>query len=188
LLSAASLLDGRGHEVTVLASGETHDAAARLGLGVTGYRRSPDPDSSLAFEAQAEEMMATMAGAEIALDARDALVDVQPDLAVVDCMLPAAIAAARATGTPTASLVHFLYGLARTQMRRVGGGWTQTFAASRRPIACSGSPPQAMASAPGKPPRCCWSPRLAGSTSTVTHRHTWCMPGPWASVFARGGR
>jgi len=43
---------------------------------------------------------------------------------VVDCMLPAAIAAARATGTPTASIVHFLYGLARTQMLRTGGGWT----------------------------------------------------------------
>jgi UDP:flavonoid glycosyltransferase YjiC (YdhE family) len=140
LLSAASLLDGRGHEVTVLASGETREAAARLGLGVTGYRRSPDPDSSLAFEAQAEEMMATMAGAEIALDARDALVDVQPDLAVVDCMLPAAIAAARATGTPTASLVHFLYGLARTQMRRVGGGWTtdlRSLAATHRLLGLS---------------------------------------------------
>jgi hypothetical protein len=47
-----------------------------------------------------------------------------PELAVVDCMLPAAIAAARATGTPCVSLVHFLYGLARTQMLRGGGGWT----------------------------------------------------------------
>jgi UDP:flavonoid glycosyltransferase YjiC (YdhE family) len=135
LLSAASLLDRRGHEVTVLASGETRDAAARLGLGVTGYRRSPDPDSSVAFEAQAEDMMATMAGAEIALDAGDALTELQPDLAVVDCMLPAAIAAARAVGTPTASLVHFLYGLARTQMLRAGGGWTTdlpTLAATHR--------------------------------------------------------
>ena len=32
LLAAASLLDGRGHEVTVLGSGETRDAARRLGL------------------------------------------------------------------------------------------------------------------------------------------------------------
>lgn len=39
-------------------------------------------------------------------------------------MLPAAIAAARAGGTPTVSLVHFLYGLARTQMLRAGGAWT----------------------------------------------------------------
>ena len=124
LLAAASLLDHRGHEVTVLSSGETRDAAIRLGLGVTDYRRSPDPNTHVPFEAQAELMMATTAGAEIALDARDALAELHADLAVVDCMLPAAIAAARAIGTPTASLVHFLYGPARTQMLRTGGAWT----------------------------------------------------------------
>jgi UDP:flavonoid glycosyltransferase YjiC (YdhE family) len=124
LLAAASLLDSRGHEVTVLGSGETRDASRRVGLGVTGYRRSPDPDPRVDFEAQADLLLATMAGAEIALDARDALAELRPDLAVVDCMLPAAIAAARAVRTPTASLVHFLYGLARTQMLRAGGGWT----------------------------------------------------------------
>jgi UDP:flavonoid glycosyltransferase YjiC (YdhE family) len=135
LLAVASLLDRRGHEVMVLGSGETRDAATRLGLDVTGYGRSPDPDTSVAFEAQADLMMASMAGAEIALDARDALTELRPDLAVVDCMLPAAIAAARATATPTASLVHFLYGLARTQMLRAGGGWTtdlRTLAATHR--------------------------------------------------------
>jgi UDP:flavonoid glycosyltransferase YjiC (YdhE family) len=124
LLAAASLLDRRGHEVTVLGSGETREAAGRLGLGATGYRRSPDPDIRVDFEAQADRLMATMAGAEIALDAREALAELRPDLAVVDCMLPAAIAAARAVGTSTASLVHFLYGLARTQMLRAGGAWT----------------------------------------------------------------
>ena len=124
LLAVASLLDRGGHEVTVLGSGESRDAARRLGLEVTGYRRSPDPDTDVAFEAQADLMMASAAGAEIALDARDALAELGPDLAVVDCMLPGALAAARAMGTPTASLVHFLYGLARTQMLRTGGGWT----------------------------------------------------------------
>lgn len=124
LLAAASLLDRGGHEVTVLGSGGTRNAARRLGLDVTGYRRSPEPDTDVAFEAQADLMMATAAGAGIALDARDTLADLEPDLAVVDCMLPAAIAATRAMNTPTASLVHFLYGLARTQMLRTGGAWT----------------------------------------------------------------
>lgn len=124
MLAAASLLERRGHTVVVLASGETRDAAEQLGFEVARYRRSPDPDISVAFEDQAGLLMATMAGMDIALDARDVLEDLRPDLAVVDCMLPAAIAAARATGTPTASLVHFLYGLARTQMLRAGGGWT----------------------------------------------------------------
>jgi UDP:flavonoid glycosyltransferase YjiC (YdhE family) len=124
MLAAASVLDRRGHQVAVLCSGATRDGAERLGFEVTGYRRSPDPDTRVAFERQADLMMATMAGAEIALDARDALEELRPDLAIVDCMLPAAIAAARAVGTPTVSLVHFLYGLARTQMLQTGGGWT----------------------------------------------------------------
>ena len=124
MLAAAGVLDRRGHEVAVLASGETREAAERLGFVVTGYRRSPDPDVGVAFEEQADLVMASMAGAEIALDASDVLDELRPDLAVVDCMLPAALAAARATGTPTVSLVHFLYGLARRQMLRAGGGWT----------------------------------------------------------------
>jgi UDP:flavonoid glycosyltransferase YjiC (YdhE family) len=135
ILAAASVLARRGHDVAVLASGETREAAERLGVEVTGYRRSPEPDTSVAFEQQAELMMATTAGAEIALDARDALDEVRPNLAVVDCMLPAALAAARAAGTPTVSLVHFLYGLARTQMLEAGGGWTtdlESLAATHR--------------------------------------------------------
>jgi UDP:flavonoid glycosyltransferase YjiC (YdhE family) len=137
MLAAASVLARRDHEVTVLASGETRDAAEQLGFDVTGYGRSPDPDIRLAFEAQADPMMASIAGTEIALDARDVLDELRPDVAVVDCMLPAAIAAARAMGTPTVSLVHFLYGLARTQMLRSGGGWTtdlRSLAATHRTL------------------------------------------------------
>jgi hypothetical protein len=72
---------------------------------VRGYRRSPDPDTRVAFEAQADLMIARMAGAELALDARDVLDELRPGLAVVDCMLPAAIAAARAAGAPAVSLL-----------------------------------------------------------------------------------
>jgi UDP:flavonoid glycosyltransferase YjiC (YdhE family) len=68
--------------------------------------------------------MAMAAGPELAGQVRDALVATRPDLAVVDCMLPAAVAAGRATDTPTASLVHFLYGLARSHMLQGGGAWT----------------------------------------------------------------
>jgi UDP:flavonoid glycosyltransferase YjiC (YdhE family) len=124
MLAAASLLARRGHEVTVLASGETRGAAEDLGLPVVGWPRSPDPDVRVAFEEQAGRMMALAAGEKIALDARDALDELRPDLAVVDCMLPAALAAARATGTPAASVVHFLYGLARPRMAASGDAWT----------------------------------------------------------------
>jgi UDP:flavonoid glycosyltransferase YjiC (YdhE family) len=137
MLAAATLLARREHEVLFLASGETRDAAARLGFPVTGFRRSPDPETRIAFEAQAEATMAMLAGPDLALDARDAIDELQPDLAIVDCMLPAAIAGARAAGTPTASLVHFLYGLARTRMRDAGGGWTtdlRSLAATHREL------------------------------------------------------
>jgi UDP:flavonoid glycosyltransferase YjiC (YdhE family) len=124
LLAAASALRGRGHDVVVLASGETRGPAQALALAVTGYTRTPDPDVHLAFEAQATEMMATAAGLGVALDVRDAVADHEPAAVVVDCMLPGAIAGARAMGVPVASLVHFLYGAARRQMRRSGGAWT----------------------------------------------------------------
>ena len=68
--------------------------------------------------------MATAAGPEIALDVRQVVAELRPELMVVDCMLPAALAAGESTGTPTASLVHFPYGLARTQMLRAAGSWT----------------------------------------------------------------
>jgi UDP:flavonoid glycosyltransferase YjiC (YdhE family) len=141
MLAVASLLDRSGHKVTVLASGETRDAAERLGLAVIGYGRSRDPDTRVAFEAQAGLIMAGCAGAELALDVIDVLDELRPDVAVVDCMLPAAIAAARARATPVVSLVHFLYGLARAQMLRAGGGWTtdlHTLAATHRGL---GLPP-----------------------------------------------
>ncbi len=48
-----------------------------------------------------------------------------PDLMVVGCMLPAAPAAGEAAAIPTASLVHFLEGLARHVMRQAGGSWTR---------------------------------------------------------------
>jgi UDP:flavonoid glycosyltransferase YjiC (YdhE family) len=124
LLGAASVLARRGHEVTLLASERTRGAVERLGFPVRGYRRTAEPDTRIPFERQAERIMATAAGVDVALDARDVLEDLRPDLAIVDCMLPAALAAARATGTPAVSLVHFFYGPARTTMLREGGGYT----------------------------------------------------------------
>ncbi len=135
LLAAARLLVARGHDVTMLASAETRPAAERAGLPVVGFGRSPDPNVRVAFEDQAERVMATAASAEIALDTRDVIDELRPDLMVVDCMLPAALVAGEAAATPTASLVHFLYGLARQVMVRAGGGWTtdvHTLAQTRR--------------------------------------------------------
>ena len=137
LLAAARLLVDRGHDVAVLASAATRSAAERAGMAVVGFRRSTGPDVRVPFEDQADHMMATSAGMEIARDTSDVLEELHPDLIVADCMLPAALAAAEAAATPAASLVHFLYGAARETMLRAGGGWTtdlRTLAHTRRAL------------------------------------------------------
>jgi UDP:flavonoid glycosyltransferase YjiC (YdhE family) len=124
LLAAGTLLAARDHRVCVLTSSATRQPAVEAGFDVVSYRRSPDPNADTAFEKQAAEMMAIAAGPEIAVDVRVAVAELQPELMIVDCMLPAGIAAGESTGIPTVSLVHFPYGLARTQMLRGAGAWT----------------------------------------------------------------
>jgi UDP:flavonoid glycosyltransferase YjiC (YdhE family) len=124
LLAAGKLLAARDYDVCVLASTATRQPALLAGFEVVGYRRTRGPDMDVAFEEHAPELMAAAAGADVAFDVRDLVAELRPELMIVDCMLPAGIAAGEATGTPTASLVHFCYGLARTQMLRGAGAWT----------------------------------------------------------------
>jgi MGT family glycosyltransferase len=124
LLAAGKLLAVRDHRVCALASAATRQPAMEAGFDVVDYRRARDPNTDIAFEQQAARLMATAAGPEVALDVRDVVAELRPELMIVDCMLPAGIAAGESTGTPTVSLVHFPYGLARTQMLRGAGAWT----------------------------------------------------------------
>jgi MGT family glycosyltransferase len=128
LLAAARLMTERGHRVTVLASRTCWATAEAEGHDVVGYRRAPEPDTRVAFEHQAEQMTATAAGLGIARDVRDVLEGARAELAIFDCMLPAAAAGCRAADVPAASLVHFLYGAARRHMLRRGGAWTTDLA------------------------------------------------------------
>jgi UDP:flavonoid glycosyltransferase YjiC (YdhE family) len=124
LLAAGTLLAARDHRVCVLASSATRQLAMDAGFDVVGYRRGPDPNVDTGFEQQAAQMMAIAAGPEIAVDVCEVVAELRPELMIVDCMLPAGIAAGESTGIPTVSLVHFPYGLARTQMQRGAGAWT----------------------------------------------------------------
>jgi UDP:flavonoid glycosyltransferase YjiC (YdhE family) len=124
LLAAGTLLAARDHRVCVLASSATRQPAVDAGFDVVSYGRSPDPNADTAFEEQAAQMMAVAAGPEIARDVRGVAAELCPELMIVDCMLPAGIAAGESTGIPTVSLVHFPYGLARAQMLRGAGAWT----------------------------------------------------------------
>src|SRR3954447_15784972 len=136
LLAAGQVMAAREHRVTVLASAATRGDAERLGLDVRSYPHAPDPDVSVEFERQAPTMMALAGGIEVARDVRDLLVETGATLAIVDCMLPAGLAAAEAAGTRTVSLVHFPYGLARRQLA-AGDAWTtdlRTLDATRRTL------------------------------------------------------
>lgn len=137
LLAAGALLRARGHAVEVLVSEATRAATDRAGFPILPYARAPAPDAAVAFERQAEALMAAAAGLDVALDVHDQLRERRPDLAIVDCMLPAAAAAAEAAGTPAASVVHFLYGPARRLMLDHGMTWTTDLAglnATRRAL------------------------------------------------------
>ena len=129
LLAAGALLRARGHEVAVLASEATRAAAEEAGLPVLRYARAPEPEVRVAFERQAEALMAVAGGQEVGLDVYDMLADRRPDLVIVDCMLPAAAAAAEAARTPAASLVHFLYGPARRLMLDTASPGRRTWSA-----------------------------------------------------------
>jgi MGT family glycosyltransferase len=124
LLAAGTLLAARDHRVCVLASSATRQRAVDSGFDVVNYQRSREPNMDVAFEEQAAQLMALAAGLEIALDVRDVVTERKPDLVIVDCMVPAGIAAGESTGMPTVSLVHFPYGLARTHMLQGMGAWT----------------------------------------------------------------
>ena len=101
LLAAGKLLAARDHRVCVLTSAATRQPAVDAGFGVFSYRRAGDPDMDTAFEKQATQLIAAAAEPEIALDVRDVVNELRPKLMIVDCMLPAGIAAGESTGTPT---------------------------------------------------------------------------------------
>jgi UDP:flavonoid glycosyltransferase YjiC (YdhE family) len=135
LRAAAELLASREFDVDVLASSATRADAERRGLATHAYRRTPEPDLSVPFEEQAGRFMAQAAGFDLARDVRELAQGLAPDLMLVDCMLPAALAAGEAAGLRTASLVHFPYALARSVMARGEGAWTTdrpTLDATRR--------------------------------------------------------
>jgi hypothetical protein len=129
-------------------------------------------------------MLPIAAGEDIAADARAAIAQLRPEVVIVDCMLPAAIAAARSMGRPTVSLVHLLYGPARTQMLR-DGGWTTD-------LGCLNATHQALGLAPAGDGLAAWeAPELVLVTAPrwfdipSSSRPTSPTPGRSASV-ARG--
>ena len=124
LLATGDLLAARGFTVEILTSEATREEARRRGFETDAYRHAPEPDMSVSFEAQEGRLLSQAAGVELARDVHELALERSFDLLVVDCMLPAALAAGEAARVPTTSLVHFPYALARSVMARGGGAWT----------------------------------------------------------------
>ena len=121
----------------MLGSTATRRQAGERGFPTQAYPRAADPDAKVPFELQAERILEQAAGLELAEDVAKVAELRSADLLVVDCMLPAALAAGEATGVPTASLVHFPYALARSVMAADGGSWTtdrETLDSTRRAL------------------------------------------------------
>jgi len=124
LLAVAELLYASGFVVQLLTSSATRGAATERGFPTVPYPTAADPVESMPFEAIATELLRQTAGLEVARDVLDVVRETSADVLVVDCMLPAALAAGEAAGVPTSSVVHFPYALARAVMTRRGGAWT----------------------------------------------------------------
>jgi UDP:flavonoid glycosyltransferase YjiC (YdhE family) len=124
LLALARVLRAAGHRVDFLASDATREPARQENFEPLAYRTAAQPDMGVPFETQAERVLRTLAGVELACDVRDVLEETRAEVLVADCMIPAAVVAAQATSTCAVSLVHFLYGPARSRMAATGEGWT----------------------------------------------------------------
>lgn len=110
LLAVGHLLAARGFRVEVLTSTATRAQVDRDGFVTHAHRRrAAGPDVHAPFEADAQRLLAEAAGIAVARDVLALTSELAPDLLVVDCMLPAGLAAGEAAGVPTASLVHFPY-------------------------------------------------------------------------------
>lgn len=104
---ARRLID-RGHRVRVLGAPELE--AAFEGCEFSPFERALAPVERAAALLTPSRHPDLYIGGEVGIDLLAAVDGDRPDVAVIDCMLVAALAAARSAGLPTAALVHFLYG------------------------------------------------------------------------------
>ena len=105
-----SRLKLRGHDVTMLGWPEMADGAKRAGLKFASYPSMPlcPPDVSL-DDAWSDLVEPRLLGAQTTQDVIDAVAAYQPDVLVIDAMMPAAFAAAATLPIPTVAIVHVLY-------------------------------------------------------------------------------
>jgi UDP:flavonoid glycosyltransferase YjiC (YdhE family) len=100
----------RGHGVTVLGWPEMAGAAARAGLAFASYpSMTPWPTDVTLDDAWSELVEPRLLGSQAKQDVMDVTAAYQPDVLVIDAMMPAAFEAAAALRIPAVAMVHVQY-------------------------------------------------------------------------------
>ena len=110
-LALGQRLARRGHRVHFLGPRALRSRVDAAGCTFSAYRTVPDWDGSRgrAFEDQPDAFIDLLCGGCVADDVLGGLASTQADVAVVDCMLAAALCAAECARVPTAAFVHLLF-------------------------------------------------------------------------------
>ncbi len=106
-----SRLTLRGHDVTMLGWPEMADGAKRAGLRFASYPSMPPWPADVTLDDGWDDLVEPrLFGTQTKRDIIDAAAVWQPDVLVIDAMMPAAFEAAAALAIPAAAIVHIQYG------------------------------------------------------------------------------
>lgn len=105
MIALGDALVRHGHEVVVLSQPSVKTRAESVGCTFVPLSNVDDYDHRLAIEAQLDTAMRAMLGTV----AGDDLLAIDADVAVIDANVTGALAAAEASGRPSAVLLHSLY-------------------------------------------------------------------------------
>lgn len=109
MIELARRLVERGHVVHVLGSDSIADRASRAGAEPSAFQRAVFDFALTRIEDDLDSFRALLASPATAFDCIEAINRTGADTVVVDCMLPAAIAAATAHARASATLIHLRY-------------------------------------------------------------------------------
>jgi UDP:flavonoid glycosyltransferase YjiC (YdhE family) len=109
MLAIAEALVGRGHRVTMLGQPSIERRATDAGCAFLPFRSLPDYERNRPLEEQLELVLAVMTGSDPGDDLLAAVDDERADVAVLDCNLAGAAAAAESRGLPSMILLHSMY-------------------------------------------------------------------------------
>ena len=110
ILALIEALVGRGHDVHVIAHDVQRSQIEAVGGQFVGFATAPQFDQARSEFAGADFMAKFMAFDQAALgDVMSLARQLEPDVVLVDCMMPSALTAVKQAGYRTVAIVHALY-------------------------------------------------------------------------------